>query len=230
MSRRSFQLTPHDQLQEIALQDYKDDKDHRFYKGNAFEYPSVTTVCKVADKGPQLDAWIKRVGVAEANRLRNRGARRGSNLHKAVENYLNNDDVALAKDLTNTETFSNFFLLQPLIDRHIGSIYCFETAVFSHILETAGRLDLFATWDSEPTLVDFKTTTKRRDRKFYDTYCMQAAAYCFMLKERTGIDVRRFVLAFATDEGESFIVDGERKEHMKKFIDLRSKYREIYGR
>jgi hypothetical protein len=134
------------------------------------------------------------------------------------------------EDLSNPNTKSNFTTIKSYLDKWVDDIYCFETPVWSHELETAGRIDLFAHWCGVPALIDIKSTTKRRDEKYYEMYKLQCSAYCRMLTEMTHRDIREFVLLFATEEGEAFTIRGHIDDHIDKFISLRHKYREIYGK
>ena len=58
-------------------------------EGNA--YPSITTVLGVLNKEGIL-AWRQRVGEAEANRISQQAATRGTAVHKLAEDYLDNKE------------------------------------------------------------------------------------------------------------------------------------------
>ena len=52
--------------------------------------PSITTVLSVKNKSG-LDAWRKRVGEEEANRVMNQASLRGTAVHQLAEDYVNNE-------------------------------------------------------------------------------------------------------------------------------------------
>ena len=62
----------------------------RFYKIDDKWCPSVTTVCSNASKHGIL-AWQKRIGFAEAEKIRRASAWRGTQYHNLVEKYLKNE-------------------------------------------------------------------------------------------------------------------------------------------
>jgi len=78
--------------------------------------PSVTTVLGVQDKSG-LDAWRKRVGDAEANRVMNQAAVRGTAVHQLAEDYVNNkEDWKAGAMPANLFTFNT---IKPLLDERL---------------------------------------------------------------------------------------------------------------
>lgn len=59
----------------------------KYARGNV-AYPSVTTVLSGVEDKSFLKSWKKRVGVDEAERIRNDAATHGTNVHTALENFL----------------------------------------------------------------------------------------------------------------------------------------------
>ena len=53
----------------------------RVYHTPSGSYPSITTVLKIINE-EAIEAWKKRVGLEEANRVGNRAARRGTLVHE----------------------------------------------------------------------------------------------------------------------------------------------------
>ena len=65
----------------------------RFYiDSNGKEVPSVTTVLSATSDKSGIDEWKRRVGHEEATRIINESTTIGSNVHNALENYLNGND------------------------------------------------------------------------------------------------------------------------------------------
>ena len=63
----------------------------RVYSINGEALPSVTTILQATEppeKKAILDAWKKRVGAENADKIRDQAAARGSILHRIVENYI----------------------------------------------------------------------------------------------------------------------------------------------
>ena len=63
----------------------------RYFTPTGEAYPSVTTVLGVLSKD-SIQAWRKRVGEAEANRISTQASRRGTAVHKICENYIDNKE------------------------------------------------------------------------------------------------------------------------------------------
>jgi len=62
------------------------------------KYPSVTTVSSIYAK-EGIKKWRKRVGEEEATKITTQAAVRGTAVHKMCEDYINNDENYLAKQM-----------------------------------------------------------------------------------------------------------------------------------
>ena len=63
----------------------------RVYSINGEALPSVTTILQATEteeKKAILKAWMDRVGIENADKIRDTAAARGSVLHRIVENYI----------------------------------------------------------------------------------------------------------------------------------------------
>ena len=54
-------------------------------------YPSITTILGEFSKA-SIQAWRKRVGETEANKISGKASRRGTSLHSVCESYIQNED------------------------------------------------------------------------------------------------------------------------------------------
>ena len=194
----------------------------RFYvtpEGN--KYPSVTTITSQYNKQSILE-WRKRVGEEEANRISAKAAGRGTRVHTICENYLNNQDNYIQKQMPDAIVM--FKTLQPLLDQYVNNIHALEVPLYSNHLKVAGRVDCIAEFDGKLSIVDFKTASKPKEDKWIQNYYMQCSAYAVMFEERTGIPVPRIVVMIAVDGEEAQIFVKKRDDYIGEFI----KYREIY--
>ena len=121
-------------------------------------YPSITTVLSILNE-EELAAWRKRVGDTEANKIGNRAAARGTQVHNIIEKYLLNEDISDFLPYVR-QSLSN---IRSILDEHITTIYGLEVPLYSRYLGVAGRCDCIALFDGVPTIVDFKTS--RRPKK-----------------------------------------------------------------
>ena len=194
----------------------------RFYVtpgGN--KYPSVTTITSQYNKQSIME-WRKRVGEEEANRISSKAAGRGTRVHTMCENYLNNQEDYLQKQMPDAIVM--FKTLQPLLNEYVNNIHALEVPLYSDYLRTAGRVDCIAEFDGAISVIDFKTSSKPKEDKWIENYYMQCSAYAVMFEERTGIPVSRIVVMIAVDGEKAQIFVKKRNDYIDEFI----KYRDIY--
>lgn len=94
---------------------------NRYYQTPVGVFPSVTSVTGW-EKRNEFARW-RRDNPEESERV----CSRGTNLHKIIENYLNNDQVAIEQDSKENELF---LLMKKEIDK-INNIRALETPVWS---------------------------------------------------------------------------------------------------
>ena len=194
----------------------------RFYvtpEGN--KYPSVTTITSQYNKQSIME-WRKRVGEEEANRISTKAAGRGTRVHTICENYLNNQDDYMQKQMPDAIVM--FKTLQPLLDEYVNNVHALEVPLYSNHLKVAGRVDCIAEFDGKISIIDFKTASKPKEDKWIQNYYMQCSAYAVMFEERTGIPVPRIVVMIAVDGEKAQIFVKKRDDYIGEFI----KYRDIY--
>ena len=185
------------------------------------KYPSITTVLSILSQAG-IQAWRKRVGEEEANRISHRASTRGTAVHAIVEDYLNN--VENYKDKYALNIIDNFLPLKGLLDTRIGKIYAQEVALFSHHLGVAGRVDCVAEFDGKISIIDFKTSQKIKPRKYVENYFMQEAAYAVMFEERTGTPITQLVTLIAVDNEQPQVFVEHRDDWTKPLLDTIKKY------
>jgi genome maintenance exonuclease 1 len=185
-------------------------------------YPSVTTVTGQHNKAAIIE-WRKRVGEAEANRISTTAAKRGTRVHTLCESYLNNEHVE--PNLFDTETFK---AIKPYLN-NIQDIHCLETALYSDHLEVAGTVDCIAKYNGKMSVIDFKTSKRRKSRDDIHNYFMQCSAYAVAFEERTGVPVGKIVIIMAVDDDDTIIFEENRDEWINGFIELRADYKSWKG-
>jgi genome maintenance exonuclease 1 len=185
-------------------------------------YPSITTITGQYNKQAILD-WRKRVGDAEANRISTTAANRGTRIHTLCESYLNNEHVE--PNLFDTETFK---AIKPYLN-NIQDIHCLETPLYSDHLEVAGTVDCIAKYNGKMSVIDFKTSKRKKSRDEISNYFMQCSAYAVAFEERTAIPVGSIVIIMAVDDDDTIIFEEKRDDWINDFIDLRKTYRSWKG-
>lgn len=174
-------------------------RDGRFYttpEGNV--YPSVTTVLSNDDsKKEWLQQWKAALG-AKADKEVQRATERGTAVHEMVEKYLNNDpncSVGYANE------HKRLFLQLRLFLAKISDIEMQEAALWSDTLQIAGRVDCIGKYNGVLSVIDFKTSTKDKDRSKIGDYFLQTTAYALMFEERYGIKIDQAVIIMASEKG-----------------------------
>ena len=186
------------------------------------KYPSITTVLGARSKDSIME-WRRRVGEEEANRISRHAAARGTALHTVAENYINND-VEYFPPNTMPHVRALFKSVKPIIDTYVGTVVLQEKPLYSDHLGVAGRVDLVAEFNGTLSIVDFKTSKRRKTREEIKNYFAQATAYSIMFEERTGIPVPQLVIIMAVDDNPKPIVFVEKRN--KWVEELRDAIRE----
>ena len=175
----------------------------RFYETPTGEkYPSITTVLgKQPGKQKGLQEWRERVGVAQAQIISGKAARRGSVFHNIVENYLLDKDISDFKQ-QNFMAWCMFGEMKSHLDEKINQVVLQEQTMFSSKFKVAGRCDLIGVYKDKLSVVDFKTTTTTKKEEWIGDYFIQCAAYASMYEEHTGESVEDVVIMMVAEDGE----------------------------
>lgn len=185
-------------------------------------YPSVTTVTGLhAAQG--IAQWRARVGEAEANRISAKASARGTRIHQYCEDYLLGN--IFEADMFDLEMFNS---IKPLLDQ-VDNIHCLETPLWSDFLQVAGTVDCIADFQGKLSVIDFKTSSKPKDRDDIHSYFMQTAAYAVAFEERTGIPIGRLVIIMAVDSDDPRWFIEKRDNWIGGFRKLRLDYKNLKG-
>ena len=190
------------------------------------KYPSVTTVLADYNK-KEIQEWRARVGEEKANEISRKATTRGTSVHKALETYLNNEDISSLEMLPNVKSL--FVRMKTEIDAKINNIHCLEEKLFSHELKLAGTIDCIAEHNGILSVIDFKTSVRLKKKEQIGNYFMQAAAYRQMFKEMTGLDPKQVIILIGVDTAnfcQTLVVKEDElelhKQELLKYIDAYS--------
>ena len=162
-------------------------------------YPSVTTVLSNRpEKKKSLAEWRKRVGEKKATEISTQAARRGTSVHRLVEDYL----VDLKEpDLSEMPSaVSSFKSIRKSLDANLEVIRGIEVPLYSNRLKLAGRCDCVGQWSGKNSIIDFKTSKKLKKEEWIEEYFLQCTAYSLMFEERTGIVTEGIVVLISVDD------------------------------
>jgi CRISPR/Cas system-associated exonuclease Cas4 (RecB family) len=184
--------------------------------GQLHKLVSITSVISHFNR-EKFAGWRKKVGDAEADRISKRATSRGTDLHTLVEEHLLN-----MSHLSNVLPISEMLFQRtvPTLKR-INNIHALEGALYSTYLGVAGTVDCIAEFDGELAVIDFKTSKQPKPRDWIEDYFVQCCAYACMLHEMTGINVKKFVIIMACENGE---VEVYEEYDLAKYLKLLVKY------
>ena len=192
----------------------------RFYKTPNGNYQSITTLLSALSKAG-IQAWRKRVGETEANRISTKASRQGTAVHSLCEQYIKNEEGFLTESMPHlVEMFES---IQPLLDR-IDNVHVTEGALYSDELGLAGRTDLIAEFDEKLAIIDYKTSRRIKTWSMCHSYFMQGAFYAHAYEERTGIPINNIVIIMAVENEEPLLFRETKDRWLEPLNQVRHKY------
>jgi genome maintenance exonuclease 1 len=181
---------------------------------NGNRYPSVTTVTGKLNEAA-IKAWRDRVGEDEANRISNRAASRGTQIHELCESFLKGEPLQV--DMFNHDMWTS---LKPIVDK-IDNIHALENMLYTDKLEMAGTVDCIGEYDGELSVIDFKTAKRPKEESKIENYFIQATAYSLMFEEMYGIKIPNIVIIVGVDDELPQVFKKKRKDYIQKLVKLR---------
>lgn len=179
------------------------------------KYSSVTTLLGQRDK-KQIDQWRKRVGDEEADRKVGVSVRRGKSIHTISEDYLNNvADWDIGRMPSNLAMFHS---IKPQLDKHLTVVHNIEFSLYSDVLKIAGTADLFAQWDSVPSIIDYKTSAEHKREEWIENYFWQTSLYAAMIYERISLIVPQIIIIIMCENDSPQIFIRKTSDHLKPAI------------
>ena len=193
----------------------------RYYvtpKGN--KYVSITSLLGNLSKQSIIE-WRRRVGEAEANKISRQASSRGTRVHNICESYIKNQEGILEGVLPDAIDMFNSIL--PLLDR-IDNIHVAEGALYSDDLGVAGRTDLIGEFDENLSVIDYKTSRKRKTWEMCHAYFMQGAFYAHAYEELTGISINDIVIIMAVESDKPLLFRETKDRWIEPLKQVITKY------
>ena len=168
-------------------------------------YPSVTTVLggtMSLEKEQSLQNWRKSLGETKANQVSKNATDNGTVLHTLIERYLKKEELfaPIPGYQIQPQNKSALNAIKNKLDK-IEEIWCIEEAMYSNILELAGRVDCIGVYKKRPCIIDFKTAGRIKNDKDIEDYKYQLAAYAIMHNELFGTDITNGTILMVADSG-----------------------------
>jgi len=203
---------------------YEDGRIYTDHRGR--EYISVTTFLSSFSR-ESIESWKRSIGEEAANRISGRAARLGTRIHAYCEKFLQDSissqyDLPLETKLKNTlrenpTEMNMFYSLRNRMEESVTDVYGIEIPLHSREVGLAGTADLFCKWDGVSTIVDFKTSRKKKKKEWIENYFLQATAYAMMAHEMYNHHVPQIVVIIANPD------DAYPQTFIEKTIDWKEK-------
>jgi genome maintenance exonuclease 1 len=196
----------------------------RLYKTPKGEkYPSITTVLSSYNK-KEIMEWRKKVGEEQANKISGKARNRGTKLHSVCEKYLLNEMNDMSFRSLMPDTKELFLKIKPHLDYNITDVYAIEQSLFSDRLRVAGRVDCIAEWNGKLSVIDFKTSSREKDKYKIENYFMQCSAYAEMFEEVTSKKIDQIVVAISVEDGNEQIFVESKLNYLDKLQSFLDRY------
>ena len=196
-------------------------KDERHYDIGSSKLPSVTTILAATqsdEKRESLQKWKDRVGMFEAERIKNTAATRGTAMHSYLEYHLNGQGLL---DLSD-EGRAARDMAQKIIDeglKDLETIWGNEVVLYYPELY-AGQTDVVGIYQGRDSIIDFKQSNKPKKDEWITDYYLQGAAYATAHDCIYGTNIEQTVILICTPDlyFQKFIINGQ------KFRDYKSEW------
>ena len=196
-------------------------KDERHYDIGSSKLPSVTTILAATqsdEKRESLQKWKDKVGMFEAERIKNTAATRGTAMHSYLEYHLNGQGLL---DLSD-EGREARDMAQKIIDeglKDLETIWGNEVVLYYPDLY-AGQTDVVGIYQGRDSIIDFKQSNKPKKDEWITDYYLQGAAYATAHDCIYGTNIEQTVILICTPDlyFQKFIINGQ------KFRDYKSEW------
>ncbi len=196
-------------------------RDERHYDIGSSKLPSVTTILAATqsdEKRESLQKWKDRVGMFEAERIKNTAATRGTAMHSYLEYHLNGQGLL---DLSD-EGREARDMAQKIIDeglKDLETIWGNEVVLYYPELY-AGQTDVVGIYQGRDSIIDFKQSNKPKKDEWITDYYLQGAAYATAHDCIYGTNIEQTVILICTPDlyFQKFIINGQ------KFRDYKSEW------
>ncbi len=170
--------------------------------------PSVTTVLSATKDMTHLNAWKKRIGEQEAQRIATESANIGTVMHKSLEKHVKGEDRTPGSNFIQQKAhaMANVIIDNGLTD--VSEVWGSEVNLFYPELY-AGTTDLVGVFKGAPAIMDFKQARKLKKKEWVEDYFLQLVAYSEAHNKQYGTDIRsgKIFICTQNNEFQTFEID-----------------------
>ena len=201
---------------------------HRIYDIIGTRLPSVTSKLSATKNQQFLKDWKAKVGEQEAERIKNLSSKRGTSMHKFLENHITGVGY---DDLTGLGQEAKA-MAQKVIDVGLTPVeeyYGSEVTLYYPGLY-AGSTDLVCSHNGKDTVVDFKQSNRPKRQEWIEDYYLQIAAYAMAHDYVHGSQIEQGIIMVCTPDlyYQEFVVNGaELRQAKHKFLKRLDMYHDL---
>jgi len=201
---------------------------NRVYDIVGTRLPSVTTILGRTKNQQFLKDWKAKVGEANAERIKNLSSKRGTSMHKFLENHIQGVGY---DDLTGIGQEAKA-MAQKIIDigfTPIEEYYGSEITLYYPGLY-AGSTDLVCNHNGLDTIIDFKQSNRPKREEWIDDYYLQIAAYAMAHDHVYGSKIRQGIIMVCTPDlyyQEFKFQDADLRSWKHKFLKRLDMYNDL---
>lgn len=185
----------------------------RWYHTPHGAFPSITTVLGVSEppeKKQALENWRNSLGHAKAAQKSKEATDHGTMVHLLTERFLKGEDVNAPVDgqpVPNKDMMA--FNALKLKLRQINEVWGQEQSIYSPTLEVAGRFDCIGLYKGKPSVIDFKTASRIKNREDIEGYELQLCFYACAHNELFDTNIEQGVILMSSAGGmpQEFVID-----------------------
>tara|TARA_B100000497_G_C7552943_1_gene334012 strand:+ start:109 stop:783 length:675 start_codon:yes stop_codon:yes gene_type:complete len=170
-------------------------------------YPSITTILGKTADNTWLQKWIERVGEEEAARVSKEATDRGTLVHEFAERHFNGESITDELKVQTLDVRQMSHDLIKMTESGVEEVWGQEQVLWSNKYKYAGRTDMVGIWKGKPTIIDFKTSKKKKYVKQITDYFIQCCAYAVAHNELYGTGIRNMAVLITVDGGEPQIFE-----------------------
>ena len=180
--------------------------------------PSVTTILQAtqdAEKAESLKRWTQKVGQAEADRIKNTAAKRGTAMHSYLETYIQGGKILDLRDVGREASG----MAETIISKgfnDLEEIWGSEVTLFYPNLY-AGATDICGIYQGRESIIDFKQSNKPKKAEWITDYKLQMIAYAMAHNCVYGTDIDQGVILMCTPDNffQKFTINGREFRELK---------------
>jgi hypothetical protein len=195
----------------------------RMYAVNQEKLPSVTSILQATqseEKKASLANWKARVGVTEANRIKNDASSRGTSMHSFLEKYLLGQLNLELLEVENKSKKMADEIIEQGIKGKLSEVWGTEATLY-YPGKYAGTCDAAGVYEGLETIIDFKQSNKPKKEEWIEDYYLQLGAYSLAHNVVHNSKITQGIVLLCTVDNlfQDFRIQGAKlEEYQNKFL------------